>query len=157
MNKLKRKRIFPLIMIIITALYIGFIWIHSTFSADDSSAESTGVLNILKNILDSLGVNVDITEHIVRKSAHFCEFALLGLLSLWTAYSLNGKVLSNLMPCAFVCLATAVIDELIQIYSPGRSSQVTDVALDFCGAAAGVVFFILVLSIYNLVKKERNR
>ena len=49
----------------------------------------------------------------------------------WLAYAL------------LIGLLTAVIDENIQLYSIGRSGQVTDVLLDFSGTIAGVVIAML--------------
>lgn len=154
-SKNGRGKIFTVIMFVITALYIAFIWIHSTVNAEESTVESTSVLKFLSKIFVNIGLNVELTDFIIRKSAHFCEFALLGCLCIWTAYRINRKIIKNLLQVGFVCLAVATIDEIIQIYSPGRSSQVSDVLLDFCGAAAGVIFFILVWFIIRLFKKVK--
>ncbi len=148
-----KKNIFFIIMLLITALYIGFIWWRSTLSAVDSTVESLSVLGFLESICKFLNLGVELTDHIVRKAAHFCEFALLGCLTLWTAYIKNKRVIRNLMPAGFVCLAVAVADEMIQITSPGRSAEVVDVTIDFFGACAGALFFIIVLSIVKLFKK----
>ncbi len=151
-NMSKKHHIYPVVMLIITALYICFIWWHSTLNADQSTIESTGVLLAVQNFLKAVGLNAHLTDYIIRKSAHFCEFALLGCLSMWTSYSHNKKIIKNLMPCGFVCLSTAVADELIQIASKGRSAEVLDVALDFFGALSGALFFIVIISIIKLVK-----
>lgn len=148
-----KKNIFFIIMLLITALYIGFIWWRSTLSAVDSTVESLSVLGFLESICKFLNLGVELTDHIVRKAAHFCEFALLGCLTLWTAYIKNKRVIRNLMSAGFVCLAVAVADEMIQITSPGRSAEVVDVTIDFFGACAGALFFIIVLSIVKLFKK----
>lgn len=148
-----KKNIFFIIMLLITALYIGFIWWRSTLSAVDSTVESLSVLGFLESICKFLNLSVELTDHIVRKAAHFCEFALLGCLTLWTAYIKNKRVIRNLMSAGFVCLAVAVADEMIQITSPGRSAEVVDVTIDFFGACAGALFFIIVLSIVKLFKK----
>lgn len=153
-GKKKRKpKAFTVILFIITGLYIAFIWLHSTQTAEESTVESVGVMTFLNDFFAKLGLSMELTDFIVRKSAHFCEFALLGCLSFWSARQLNGRFVKNLMPVGFVCLATAVTDELIQMYSPGRSSQVTDVILDFSGAAAGVLFFSAVLAVVFIIRR----
>lgn len=149
-----KRKISFVILLIITILYIGFIWWRSTLSADESTIESTNVLNFLVNICNALGLGVELTDHIVRKAAHFCEFALLGCLSMWTAYSNNHKIIRNLMPAGFICLSVSVADEMVQIGSKGRSAEVPDVVLDFSGAVAGAIFFIIVISIIKLFKKR---
>lgn len=150
-----KKKISFIILLIITALYIGFIWWHSTLTAEESTVESTNVLKFLTDFCRMIGFNAELTDHIVRKSAHFCEFALLGCLSIWTAHLNNRRIVKNLMPVGFVCLATAVIDELVQIGSAGRSAEVPDVALDFCGAVSGVIFLIIIVLIIRLFKKSK--
>lgn len=73
-------------------------------------------------------------EHTIRKLAHFCEFAVLAWLWCQTfAYFHVGNRTANGYVLLF-CLLTAVIDEYIQLFSLGRSSQVSDVLLDFSGA-----------------------
>ena len=154
-SKIHKHSVFSIIMLVITGLYIIFIWWHSTLTAEESTVESTNVLLFVVNLLKGLGFTPELTDHIIRKSAHFCEFALLGLLTLWSAYLNNKKIIRNLMPIGFVCLATAVIDELVQIGSKGRSAEVTDVALDFCGAVTGVIIFLIIFSIVRLFKKAK--
>ncbi len=154
-NIVSKRKTFFIIMLIITGLYIAFIWWHSTMTAEKSATESLTVLSFIKNIFKAIGINSNLTDHIIRKSAHFCEFALLGCLTTWTAYAGNHRIVKNLMSTGFVCLGTAVIDELVQISAKGRSAEVTDVALDFCGAVAGFLFFILIFAIVRLIRKAK--
>ncbi|MGN1131232.1 MAG: VanZ family protein [Ruminococcus sp.] len=156
MGKNKKMSVIFWVLTSLTCLYIFIIWIHSTMSASDSTVESTAVMNFLQEILRSIGLGVELTDFIVRKSAHFCEFALLGFLTICTFYIKNKKILINLTSIGFICLCVAIIDEIIQIYSPGRSCQVSDVVLDFSGALAGICFYLLIFGIYRLIKKGRN-
>jgi VanZ family protein len=57
------------------------------------------------------------------------------------------------MPVGFVCLATAVIDEFIQYFSPGRSAEVRDVLLDFSGAFLGVLMVMLIISLIKFIRR----
>ena len=72
---------------------ILFIWSRSTFSIEQSLEQSGTVTEIVEAVLEALDVDdsgIDIM-HIVRKSAHFAEFALLGLLV--GAYNIRYKML----------------------------------------------------------------
>lgn len=149
-----KNNVFFIIMLVITGLYILFIWWHSTRTADESTLESTFVLKMFQNILKSVGFKAELTDHIIRKSAHFCEFAFLGLLTAWCAYIKNKKFLRNYLSIGFICLATAVVDELVQIGSAGRSAEVADVALDFVGSVAGIFVFTIIIFIVNLIKRK---
>lgn len=73
------------------------------------------------------------TEHYIRKLAHFCEFALLGLLLCRSFSAFGVKNFAATGYILFLGLLTAVIDEYIQSFSPGRGSMVKDVLLDFAG------------------------
>ena len=43
----KSKSAFSIIMLIVTAAYIAFIWFHSMMNADDSTQESVAILDWL--------------------------------------------------------------------------------------------------------------
>jgi VanZ family protein len=48
------------------------------------------------------------------------------------------------------------VDEYIQLFSAGRSAQVNDVLLDFSGAVAGFVFFLIIHLIVRTIKKAKR-
>ena len=156
-SRLNKTTIFTIAIFILTGLLIAFIWTRSTLTAEASTGESMYVLEMLMNFLKALGLSAELTDHIIRKSAHFCEFALLGCLTLWCGYRVNKSVVKDLMPAGFVCLFTAVIDEYIQLFSTGRSAEIKDVILDFTGSVSGAVFFILIIIIILLIKKVRRK
>ena len=51
-------------------------------------------------------------------------------------------------------LMTALTDETIQLFSLGRSSQVTDVWIDFAGVVTGTLLAFLVQAIVRRCKKS---
>ena len=73
-----RKKIRRILAVLIL-LTIVFIWGHSLMSREDSSKESDWVRQLLTPVLELLVGEGNVTEHLVRKLAHFCEYALLGL------------------------------------------------------------------------------
>lgn len=155
-TKTKKSNKYIIILTIITVIYMTFIWIHSAMPADVSSEESNAVLGFVDAIIRLFGFSVELTDHIIRKTAHFCEFALLGTLVMWTANSINGKIINNLLSCSFICLATAIIDETIQLFSPGRAGMIVDVLLDFSGVIAGYLFYIIINNLAKLKGKRRK-
>ena len=52
---------------------------------------------------------------------------------------------------------TALTDETIQIFSPGRSSQVTDVWLDSAGVLAGILTALVLMALCRLLFNHRNK
>lgn len=155
-TKNSKNIILTIILTVITIAYILFIWVHSSMSAEASTEESTSVLGFVDAIFKWLGLSVELTDHIIRKTAHFCEFALLGALVMWNGFLFNHKVISNLLSCGFICLATATIDETIQLSSPGRAGMVTDILLDFSGVTAGFLFFIIVFNLFIYIKNRKR-
>lgn len=93
-------------------------------------------------LLALTGLAPDCWHTLVRKLAHMTEFALLG--TFWTA----ALPLSGAGGCStekdracrvlLTCVLIALVDETIQLFVPGRSSQVTDVWIDALGAAIGL-------------------
>lgn len=129
-------RLFLRLMLIAT---LGFIWINSMLSKEDSSSFSLGFMAWLR----SIGVPIR-DEHFTRKLAHFCEFGLLGTELTLLFWLRSGLSFQNLCNSAFAALLTAVTDETIQIFS-NRGSQLKDVLLDFAGALTGIAFCALIV------------
>lgn len=134
------------IYLVITILITAFIFANSAQSAEVSSQASDGLLSIVIRFLPFL------TSHSIRKCAHFTEFFAQGF-SLSMYFENTPHRLRKRLPAAAVCcLATACLDELSQHFSAGRSPQLSDVAIDFCGSAAAI-FTVLLVSAY---KKRRD-
>ncbi|MGN0628165.1 MAG: VanZ family protein [Oscillospiraceae bacterium] len=128
------------LLIIAIAAVLVFIWGNSLLSREASQLLSDSVQSGLIQISGgdtSGGVN----SAVLRKVAHFCEFAALGGL---TALLLRGRKKGCLKAFAFSA-ACAAIDETIQIFS-NRGSSVADVILDCFGAGFGVLVIFLFLT-----------
>lgn len=75
---------------------------------------------------------------VVRKLAHFTEYAVLGMLVV-RALDEGGTPFRRVAVRALaLCAGYAVLDELHQTLVPTRTGAVLDVLLDSAGAAAGV-------------------
>lgn len=92
------------------------------------------------------------TSLIVRKLAHFSEFALLGffVLLLMRSYQLKGSA-----PWAWLATTLyAMTDEFHQMFTEARGPSIVDVGIDSLGAAAGVGFACLLLGLF--VRRRAN-
>lgn len=95
------------------------------------------------------------TNHIIRKTAHFAEFFLLGIIT--SAFRVFTKTpYKNIFTILFMGLATAVSDETVQIFVDGRGSQVSDVLLDFSGVLAGTLIALLFYIVMARHKKKKE-
>ena len=139
------------ILLAITVAIISFIFLNSALPADTSSQESGFILDIINAVSGFLGLPFDATEHLVRKLAHFTEFAALGFFLSWTVREFAGKLRGHVFMILFFLCAVPLADETIQYFSPGRSAEVKDVLLDFSGAVFG---FLLIAAASALSKKK---
>ncbi len=127
---MKRRIIFG----ILAALWLGFIFFNSLQDADTSNLMSGGLLEVL-HLPETL-------QYSVRKLAHFSFFMLLGVL-VSGAFCTDKKVLiPQVLLCVLLC---ACMDETLQLFSAGRSSELKDVWIDFSGAAIGTILSALIL------------
>lgn len=138
-------------------LYAAFIYCNSLTPAALSSQESGAVLHLLHQALGRLGLAAPwLTEHIVRKCAHFGEYFILGMLLTQslnhTGLKREGRALGQL------CLTIIIpfIDETLQLFTPGRSGQISDVWLDMGGAASGTALFLLALFVFRRAKQKHR-
>lgn len=111
-----------------------FIWGNSLMPGEISGAISDWVKGILEGLLRSAQED-DREGFLIRKLAHFTEFACLGGLLMWY-FGMRRKP----MTWAF-CLGAAVacIDETIQFFVPDRGPGILDVGIDWGGVAAGMI------------------
>ncbi|MCD8091075.1 MAG: VanZ family protein [Clostridiales bacterium] len=142
----------------LTVLMLLFIFGMSSFDADDSSALSGGLLEYINSILSAFGLGDILTDHIIRKTAHYTEYFILGTLYLLDVLSLTasfGKSFLWPLPAGFI---TACLDEFSQNFSAGRSPGLKDVFIDFSGVLTavfiGCVIYIIIL---KRTKREPGR
>ena len=99
-------------------------------------------------------------QFIARKTAHFSIYGVLGFLSFLTFISYRKLgIIVRISLSAAVCLLYAVSDEIHQLFVVGRSCEVRDVFIDFCGAllaiAAASLISRCVKRIYNCIGTVR--
>ena len=139
------------ILLFLLILMLLFIWGHSLMPVDLSRQESKGFLDLFKPFLELFFGKGKVTHHLVRKLAHFTEFFVLGcLISFLLPMDWKNRLL-----CCGLCLLTAFLDETIQVFSD-RGDQITDVWLDFSGAAAGI-FVITGLRFLSKKRKQAGK
>lgn len=148
----KKRKAAAAVLGVLLVLNLCFIWGNSLMSRESSHGMSMGVLELLPPFVRQLFPDVESLEHVLRKMAHFSEFACLGALScgqlaLWRKLSLHPVL--HVLSAGF---AAAAIDETIQVFS-NRGSQLQDVWLDFSGFAVGLA---LVLALAWLWGKGRG-
>jgi len=139
------------VLCILTAV---FIFGNSLKSGEESNAISTGLAEKLLTFIDADGnLDHELFHNLLRKAAHFTEFAVLGTfltLLMFSIRSLTGQY----HPAAvfLTVLSAAVTDEFIQIFT-GRGSMVSDVLIDFGGGTAAILLVCLIACLIHRKKK----
>ena len=139
---------------------IWFIFSNSMAVAQVSSASSGRVLQLMQAALRRLGhpaLAQRLTMHFVRKLAHFCEYLLEGFLLMLCMRVYSRHPLRHITVPMLGGVLTALTDETIQLYSPGRSSQVTDVWLDSVGVLAGILAALVLMALCRLLFHHRDK
>ena len=124
-------------------LWICFIFSNSLQPAAASAQASGRILELLSTLM--AGFPLTLTDHIVRKSAHFFEFSVLGFL-------LRGGI-GRRMPLPVVGALIPCMDEGLQLLSDGRSARLSDVLLDCSGVLFGVLCFALLRALMRRLWK----
>ena len=141
---------------------IAFIFSNSMQIGVVSEGASGRVLRLVQRVLTRLGMPglvSHITMHFIRKLAHLCEYALEGFLLMLCLRVYTRHFVRHMSWPILGGLLTALTDETIQLFSPGRSSQVLDVWLDFMGVLAGLLVGLFLLALCRmcaLLYKHRN-
>lgn len=137
---------------LLTLVMMLLIFFFSTENGEESDRRSgfiaMPIIRMMHADYDQLTGNeqqkiYDDVSLIIRKLAHFSEYALLGILLRLCLESWFGHRVRSAWFLAWISLACgafyAATDELHQILTDGRSGQFVDVLVDTCGVLFGVI------------------
>ncbi len=151
-----RRKIFVTILIIWMIVIFGF----SNQSVTNSLSLSDKVASKVIDVVLKVGEK-EITSQekaklvknmrlLVRKTAHFTEYFILGILvfKIFEIYGVKRTLIYSILFCFFY----ACSDEIHQLFSDGRSAKVLDVLIDTSGGilSIGCLWFMK-------KRKELNR
>ena len=140
------------ILYILLGLIVFFIWDNSMQNGGSSDGFSLLFAETFASIANELGFhgNIWILNRIVRKLAHLTEFTILGslLYTILRRYITYGTVIKTIG----LGMLIASLDEFIQRFSPGRSSQFSDILIDTVGIFIG----ILVVKLVYYIRYKRS-
>ena len=134
---------------VVLLAFIAWIFSNSLQVATESAAQSQSVTQVIQNLFKIIAPNsfiatatgeaFDLLEDVIRVLAHFAEFALLGALCFCTYRAYTAKKRWLFSPFA-LGLLVGLVDEILQIFTPGRAFEWLDVGIDFGGVVAGCLF-----------------
>ena len=129
------------------AACLALIWGNSMLPSSQSRQISDGLWQHIPFLPEFLG---EYGPKLIRKAAHFAEFACLGFL---LAGSFRAWGRTPVLPAALWGLLSACVDETIQIFVPGRGPGIKDVGIDVLGVCTGI--FLLCFG-HTLLKRIKN-
>lgn len=116
-------------------------------------------MRLLTPVLELFAGKGNVTEHLVRKLAHFTEFSVLGVEAgfLFGIFRRNEAVniWTGFVPAILCCSFAAVIDETIQIFSL-RGPAIADVWIDTFGSAFGSAVILAILSLKGISNTKKH-
>ena len=136
----------------------------SSQKAEESKKTSSKVIVTIIKMFD---INDALTEDdvqllrekltfIVRKSAHFSIYAVLGILILLLLYEYGIVKKKALFISTVLSMLYACSDEIHQSFVSGRSGEIRDVLIDTCGALTGCIMVLFVKYIIIEIKTRRK-
>lgn len=166
-----------LLILIWIAFMIMIAWFSSK-PADESTSQSHAVGTVICKIIIKdfktftqavKQYYIEAVDKLVRKSAHFAEYAALGITTLHitvtfllkniAANNPHKKLLSFLrwflIPTAW-CFIYSITDEIHQYYVEGRYASFGDVLIDTAGAAFGILLILLLRFIILKIKNTKK-
>lgn len=163
----KRKGI---IFLLLSILWMAVIFMFSAQTGDESGRQSGFLADMICKLIPfelSEG-GMDTLTFIIRKAAHFTEYAVLGALYFETAFCFVRQNRKNeektyeaekksLYKTALIttalCMLYAASDEFHQSFTDGRSPAVRDVIIDTCGGFAGNMLVLFIV----WIKRKKNK
>ena len=163
MQKNINRIVFGILIILNCALIFWF----SNQIADNSSAQSSRIVDFISNILpairdmgeqDKTILKQEILTPIVRKMAHFSIYTMLGMFTMnYTNTYRKDKLYPEAIKALIFCICYSISDEIHQMFIPGRSGEIRDVLIDTSGALLGITFTIVIVKIILKIKQKNRK
>jgi len=148
-KKLIFKRIFLLVLIVLWALLVFGL-------SNQDGDESSGLSHLVTTWIFKTEELVDKYEPIMRKIAHFSEYAVGGVLIFTLIDTYDYKTKNKIFITFFIGLWYAILDEIHQTFIPYRSGNPIDVCIDMLGFILGIVFINLVIKIDKKIMRRKE-
>lgn len=139
-----------MIKFILIVLCMLLIFSFSTDNSEESSSKSDGLIVKISEIFTGRKLKgnernkyIDKYVVLVRKSAHFTIYLILGLLILSFIREFRVVDYRAVLLSVFLTFLYACSDEVHQLFVPGRSGEFLDILLDSVGALSGCLLYTL--------------
>ena len=138
-KRMIENKFISLILLILWSLLIFFL---SNQSSEVSSFESSYLISHTLRVNDGI---LNFIHEPLRELMHFIEYFIFGMLLFNTLN--NYKIKKKFILSIIISFTYIVLDEIHQIFIPGRAFEILDIILDLLGATISI--YILNKFIYK--------
>ena len=133
-------------ILVLWSLSLAFILFNATQTGSQSSGFSLEVASILSNVLSRIGIRFDIEifHALIRMGGHILQYLIFGYITLWVMLIYHLKWYN-----IFRTMYVMILDETIQLFTPGRAGELFDIMLDSIGVILAVLFFLFTKQIFK--------
>ena len=137
------------IFLTLSILWMVLIYSMSAKTASASTEDSMFITDYIIKFFFSNPSDefLSFAENIIRKIAHFTEYAVLSILLTLTLKSF-GLTLKKSALAVLISFLYAISDEIHQYFVPGRAGRAFDVLIDTSGAFVGYIILVYFQKIF---------
>lgn len=133
------------------------VWMIAIFLLSNEVSEiSSGRSGVIVSVLVN-SFHADLSEtfltFLTRKAAHIIAYLILGILLFNVIQGYKLSLLRTVLLSIVIALGYAVLDEVHQLFVPGRSGELRDVFIDTAAALVGIGAYYL---IHNTLSSRVN-
>ena len=156
--------------IILTSLLITWMIVIFMFSNQNATKSESTSDKVTSTVIDTVEVVtkeeitedkkevlIEDTRFVVRKTAHFTLYFILGVLTYLTlkSYSIKKIVIFSIL----LCFIYSCSDEIHQMFLDGRTAKILDIFIDTIGSIVGISLCIIICKLkskYNNSKTHKD-
>jgi len=139
------------VFLILTLFWMGVVFSFSAENAADSKQTSLAFMEKVAEFFDLNITNKEAVESFLRSFAHFGLYLCGGAVSM--ALFIVACPRRKYLFCIVFGSIYAVLDEIHQIFVPGRAFEVKDIFIDLAGFMIGAVAVVLMNEIRKKIMK----
>ncbi len=160
-----KKYGFGIVFILLTLLWMGVIFYFSSQTGADSSQMSGSITNAVIRLFikeyDTLPFQqqieiYDVTSYIIRKTAHYMEYAVLAMFVYFSFYFFSKRKYLNYSISLLIAILYAISDEFHQSFVANRMAVFKDVIIDSLGALTMILLIAVIESFIEIRKLGRQ-
>ena len=154
------------VLIILAIIWMGVIFMFSAQVSDESKSSSNKVTRAVVNTVISIKKEniseekrqkiIEDKTFIVRKSAHFTEYFILGLILILYLQTKEKLAPKYIILAIIFCTLYATSDEIHQLFVDGRSCKIMDILIDTCGSSLAILGFTSIYKLTTNLKKQKE-